>query len=123
MAADLASERLVAALVQKEHRLIHLCPLDLADAEFPPLDFGPCSVRGFTEDELSDLFDAKALARRFPTARLDLQRFAEFTWLCVHEVVHVDGEPGQQAAHSWMDALCPPSPQRIGSVPEASPGA
>lgn len=102
---DLAANILVAALEQKEHRQVNLCPLDLADYALPDLEFGPCKVRRFTASELAVMFDAEVLARRFPKAILDLKRLSQFTWLCIDQIVPLNDAPGQQAMPFWYERI------------------
>ncbi|WP_432260882.1 hypothetical protein [Cupriavidus sp. TMH.W2] len=98
-----AARAFEAAVTSKFAERIILCPLDLADC-LPDLDFGPCSVRCFSEKELGALFHADLLRRMFPGRTLDLKGLARFTWLCIREVVEL-GEPGQRAAPFMYDFI------------------
>ncbi len=67
----------------------HLCPLDLAD-ELPVMNFGTARVARFSPEELTDLFDARRLARNFPNQPFEASRLAQFHWLVVEEEIELD---------------------------------
>ena len=77
-------------------RRLHLAPLDLAE-EIPPLAFGPARVARFKADELRALVDTTRLKRMFQGVDFDADRFSEFHWLVVEEVVPLDKEPEARA--------------------------
>ena len=83
---DQAARRLGLAVRAKRARRWHLAPLDLAD-DLPGLQFGPAALRRFSADELRALVDAPRLARVFPGASFEAERFSEFQWLVVEEFV------------------------------------
>jgi hypothetical protein len=91
--AEVAAARLDAAFRRTQSRCVHLCPLDCAD-DLPNLSFGPNRVRRMSAAELEALVDPRRLERINPTWIFDAERFSEFSWLVVNEVVPLDGEPG-----------------------------
>ena len=93
---DEAVRRLDVAVGAKRARRWHLAPLDLAD-DLPSLQFGPAALRRFTADELRALVDAPLLARVFPAASFEVERFSEFQWLVVQEDVALDRPPEARA--------------------------
>lgn len=92
-----AAASLDAALRRRRGTRVHLTPLDLAD-EFPVLTFGSATVRRFSVEKLASLLNLGRLERAFPKLEVDVKRLSEFHWLCVHEPMSVDTEPGQRAA-------------------------
>lgn len=93
---DEAARRLYRAVRAKRARRLHLAPLDLAD-DLPPLQFGPAALRRFSADELRAIVDAPRLARVFPPAPFEAERFAELQWLVVEEDVPLDRPPEARA--------------------------
>jgi hypothetical protein len=93
---DEAARNIVKTFEAISVRQCYLCPLDLADA-LPEMHFGPASVRNYSSDELSQLFDSHRLARYFPGQPLDARRLAEFWWLIVEEQAPVPARAGQRA--------------------------
>ena len=93
---DEAARRLDNAVRATRARRWHLAPLDLAD-DLPDLQFGPAGLRRLTADELRALVDAPRLARVFPGASFDAERFSEFQWLVVEEDVALDCRPEARA--------------------------
>jgi hypothetical protein len=77
-------------------RRLHLAPLDLSP-ELPSLRFGPARISKFSPDELSDLVNVSRLRRLFPDHTFDAQRFAQFHWMVVEEIVPLDQEPDARA--------------------------
>lgn len=93
---DEAARRLDLAIRAKRARRWHLAPLDLAD-DLPDMRFGPAALRRFSADELRALVDAPRLARVFPGATFEAERFAEFQWLVVEEEVALERPPEARA--------------------------
>ncbi|WP_155888297.1 hypothetical protein [Cupriavidus sp. WS] len=91
-----AARALAASLTRASAERIIMCPLDLADS-LPDLNFGPCTVRTFSQQELYTHFHGCILARMFPGRPLDVSRLAQFTWLCVREELTLS-DPGRRAA-------------------------
>ena len=94
--ADEAARRLDLAVQAKQVRRSHLAPLDLAD-DLPSLQFGPAALRRFSADELRTLVDASRLARVYPGASFEAERFSKFQWLVVQEVVALERPPEARA--------------------------
>jgi hypothetical protein len=97
--AEVAAARLDGAFRRLQSTRVHLCPLDCAD-ELPTLSFGPNRVQRMSAAELERLVDPRRLKRFNPTWTFDAERFSEFSWLVVNEVVPLDGEPGARALPS-----------------------
>ncbi|GJE02168.1 hypothetical protein [Methylobacterium isbiliense] len=93
---DEAARRLDLAVRAKRARRLHLAPPDLAD-DLPPLQFGPAALRRFSADELRAVVDAPRLARVFPPASFEAERFAECQWLVVEKDVPLDRPPEARA--------------------------
>lgn len=89
-----------AAFTQKTVRRRYLCPLDLAD-NIPSLSFGNAKVKRFTPAELDNLFDKPRMSRYYPDIRLDSDKFSQFYWLVVEEVVPLHQEVGDRAVPSF----------------------
>ena len=96
LSPDEAARRLNLAFQAKRARRRHLAPLDLAD-DLPSLHFGSAAHRRFSADELRALVDAPRLARVFPAASFEAERFSEFQWLVVEEDVALDRVPEARA--------------------------
>jgi hypothetical protein len=96
LSPDEAARRLDLAFQAKRARRRHLAPLDLAD-DLPSLHFGSAALRRFSADELRALVDAPRLARVFPAASFEAERFSEFQWLVVEEDVALDRVPEARA--------------------------
>lgn len=96
VAATTAAKKIDSAFRQTRSRRIHLCPLDQAD-KIPPRHFGPNSVRCFTAEELTELVDPFGVTRVWPEQRFDSERFSQFSWLVVEELVDLPGKPGARA--------------------------
>jgi len=94
--AELAAASLDEAFRRTQSRRVHICPLDCAD-DLPNLSFGPNRVRRMSAGELKALVASPRLERINPTWTFDAERFSEFSWLVVNEVVPLDGEPGARA--------------------------
>jgi hypothetical protein len=86
-----AVSRLDQALRARHSRRIHLAPLDLAE-ELPSFAFGPARIVKLGADELRSLIDGMRLKRTFPSMDFDADRFSEFHWLVVEELVSLDRE-------------------------------
>ena len=100
---DVAAASLDEAFRRTQSTRVHLCPLDCAD-DLPALSFGHNCVRRMSAAELDALVDPPRLKRINPTWVFDANRFAEFSWLVVKEVVPLDGEPGARAVPAlFMD--------------------
>lgn len=93
---DVAADRLIESLRATHARRLHLAPLDLGD-ELPPLAFGSARVCRLTPDELRALVDEPQLKRLYPRQEFDAERFSEFHWLIVEEIVPLADEPGTRA--------------------------
>lgn len=91
-----AATALDAALRASQAKRIHIAPLDLA-ADLPPLAFGGARVCRLSVDALRSLIDAPRLRRLYPRQDFDAERFSEFHWLIVEEVVLLDKEPEERA--------------------------
>jgi hypothetical protein len=91
-----AAKGLDAALRATRAKRIHLAPLDLA-ADLPPLAFGPARVCRLSADELRSVIDLPRLRRLYPRQDFDAERFSEFHWLIVEEVVVLEQEPEERA--------------------------
>jgi hypothetical protein len=96
MSFEDAASRLEDALGATTTKRIHLAPLDLAE-ELPEMAFGPARVCRFAPEVLSVLFDEPRLNRFLPNLTLDADRFSEFHWLVVEEVITLDPSPGKRA--------------------------
>ncbi len=96
MPCDLAADALTAALRATQATRLHLAPLDLAD-ELPSLAFGSARVCQLTPDELRALVDEPRLKRLYPSQEFDAERFSQFHWLIVEEIVALADEPGTRA--------------------------
>ncbi|WP_246774100.1 hypothetical protein [Bradyrhizobium diazoefficiens] len=96
MPVEEAAKGLDAALRATHAKRIHLAPLDLA-ADLPPLAFGPAKVCRLSADELRGMIDAPRLRRLYPRQEFDAERFSEFHWLIVEEVVVLEQEPEERA--------------------------
>jgi hypothetical protein len=91
-----AAKGLDAALRATSAKRVHLAPLDLA-ADLPPLAFGPARVCRLSADELRSVIDLPRLRRLYPRQDFDAERFSEFHWLIVEEVVVLEQEPEERA--------------------------
>ncbi|MBN9508947.1 MAG: hypothetical protein J0I21_07475 [Alphaproteobacteria bacterium] len=91
-----AAKDLDAGLRATQAKRIHLAPLDLA-ADLPPLAFGSAEMRRLTADELRVLVDVPRLKRHYQRQDFDAERFSEFHWLIVEEIVPLDQEPEARA--------------------------
>ena len=91
-----AAKGLDAALRDTQARRVHLAPLDLA-ADLPPLAFGQARVCRLSAEELRGVIDASRLMRLYPRQDFDAERFAEFHWLIVEEVVVLEQEPEERS--------------------------
>jgi len=93
---DEAARRLHAALGAQTARRRHLIPLDLAD-DLPSLRFGPAVLRRLSAAELRTMVDTPRLERTSSSGLFEAERFAEFQWLLVEEVVSLDRPPEARA--------------------------
>lgn len=91
-----AAKGLDAALRATRAKRIHLVPLDLA-ADLPSIAFGPAKLGRLTADELRTLVDGTRLKRLYPRQDFDAERFSEFHWLVVEEMVPLEQEPEARA--------------------------
>ncbi|MGV0821167.1 hypothetical protein [Martelella sp. AMO21009] len=91
-----AAKGLDAAMRTTSAKRIHLVPLDLAD-DLPSLVFGPAKLGRLTADELRMHVDEARLKRLYPQQGFDAERFSEFHWLIVEEVVALEHEPEARA--------------------------
>jgi len=96
LSAPEAAKGLDAALRATHARRLYLAPLDLAE-DIPRLEFGIARIERFRPDELRTLIDEPRLHRVFPRYAFDADRFSEFHWLVVEEVVPLDVEPEKRA--------------------------
>lgn len=88
-----AAGALHAAFLATRSMKLHLVPMDLAD-RLSPLEFGGARLRRFAANELRELFDEEQLRRTHPKHKLEADRFAEFQWLVVEEMVEFDQDKG-----------------------------
>lgn len=101
--AEVAAARLHSAFHQRKSKRIHLCPLDCVD-DIPALNFGPNCVREISPDEFQELVDPDRLRRFNQTWVFDAERFANFSWLVVEEIVPLVGDPDTRGGtSSWFD--------------------
>jgi hypothetical protein len=98
--AESVAEAVYEAMVATETTLVHLCPLDMADA-LPQARFGPCEVRQFSASEIDDLVQMPRLKRRAPRKALDVARLSEFSCLTVRELVNTPNPVGKRAIPIW----------------------
>ncbi|WP_320188720.1 hypothetical protein RMS29_025375 (plasmid) [Agrobacterium rosae] len=91
-----AAAGLDAALRANGSTRVHLAPLDLA-ADLPPLAFGAARVCRLTANELRSIVDEPRLKRLYPQYLYDADRFAQFQWLVVEEVIAFNHEPEARA--------------------------
>lgn len=91
-----AAEGLDAALRTTRAKRTHLVPLDLA-ADLPSVVFGSAKVGRLTANELRTLVDESRLKRLYPRQAFDAERFSEFHWLVVEEVIALEQEPEARA--------------------------
>lgn len=91
-----AAKGLDAAMRATSAKRIHLVPLDLA-ADLPSIAFGPAKIGLLTADELRTLVDETRLKRLYPRQDFDAERFSEFHWLIVEEMVPLEQEPEARA--------------------------
>lgn len=99
-----AAKGLDAALRATHARRLHLAPLDLAE-DIPQLEFGPARVRRFKPAELRVLIDEKRMRRMFHNLDFEADRFSEFHWLVVEEIVALDTEPEARAVPVFFTDL------------------
>ncbi|RMB02747.1 hypothetical protein [Eilatimonas milleporae] len=91
-----AAHRLDEAMRLTHAKRIHLVPLNLA-ADLPSIAFGPARIGQLTADELRTIVDETRLKRFYPQKAFDAERFSEFHWLIVEEMVKLDQEPEARA--------------------------
>ncbi len=96
LSVEEAAKGLDAALRATRAKRIHLVPLDLA-ADLPSVVFGSAKVGRLTADELRTLVDESRLKRLYPRQAFDAERFSEFHWLIVEEVIALEQEPEARA--------------------------
>ena len=97
-----AAVQLDAAFRQRESRRLHLCPLDCADARhFPVLKFGPASVQMKSAADLEACVDVQRLKRFNPNWIFDAERFSQFSWLVVEEVIPLNTDPDTRAGFNF----------------------
>ena len=92
LSVDEAAKCLDAALRATHTRRVHLAPLDLV-ADLPALAFGSARLGRLTTGELRSLVDERRLKRFFQRQDFDAERFSEFHWLIVDEVIPLEREP------------------------------
>lgn len=91
-----ATRLLDAMMRATSAKRVHLVPLDLA-ADLPPLAFGSATVGRPTAEHLRVLVDWTKLKRLYPREDFDVERFAQFNWLIIEEIVPLDREPEARA--------------------------
>lgn len=96
LSVEEAAKGLDAAMRATHAKRIHLVPLDLA-ADLPSIAFGSAKVGQLTADELRTLVDETRMKRFYPRQDFDAERFSEFRWLIVEEMVALDQEPEARA--------------------------
>jgi hypothetical protein len=94
--ATKAADGLDGALRATGAKRIHLVPLDLA-ADLPSIAFRSAKVGRLTADELRTLVDESRLKRLYPRLAFDAERFSEFHWLVVEEVIALEQETEARA--------------------------
>lgn len=94
---------LAEAAVRTTTKIVHLCPLDMADC-LPAMRFGPCSVRRFSSDEFEVFIQGARLRRQFPKFELNCSAFSRFDWLVVEEEVTCPDAVGKRSfPWVWLD--------------------